>query len=467
MGRDRETPTLSINDDELHDEHAVVRPEFVDRVEDALDAEDAEKIADLLSELHPADIADILAFLSVSHRAALIASLDTDVLPDVLSELDDELREAALELLAPRQIAEAISELESDDAAMLVEDLEADKRAEVLAAVDPEDRAALENALSFDEDTAGRLMRREVFAAPSYWTVGQTIDHLRLAGEDLPDQFYEIYVVDPTFHPLGAVAASRILKNKRSTTLVEIMDEDAEPVNVHAPVEDVAYRFEKYHLFAVAVTDDDGRLVGQITVDDIVDVIQEQNRADILSLGGVSDAGRDPSIWRMTKARVWWLSVNLLTALLAAWVISRFEDTITRIAILAALAPIVAGMGGNAGTQTATVVVRALATKELTASNAVRTVAREAAVGCLNGVIFAVLAAGVVWLWVGDGKLSLVIALAMVANLVAASLAGALIPIGLEKSKIDPAVASTVFLTTVTDVVGFFAFLGLATLLLL
>ncbi len=441
--------------------------DFVELVEQALYDENQQRLDVLLSALDPEDIADLLGFISVGDRRQVLAVLDRDALGEVLPELDEGVREEVLALVEPRQIAEVIEDLESDDAALLVEDLGSAQRAEVLAAVDPEERAVIESALGYEEDSVGRMMRREIFAAPDFWTVGQVIDHMREHGEELPEKFYEIYVVDPKLHPIGAVSADQILRKPRATPLSAILEEDAQVVSVNTPEADVAYIFEKYHLFAAGVVDEDGRLVGQITVDDVLDVMQEQNRRSALSMAGVTGSGRNVSILGTTRSRFWWLLVNLFTAVLSAWVISWFENDIARIAILAALAPVVASMGGNAGAQTMTVVVRALATKELTSANTWRTLGRETTVGVINGIMFAALTAAVVILWHHDTRLAFVIAVAMVANHIAAAVAGAMIPIGLSRAKVDPAVSSTVFVTTVTDIVGFFAFLALASLMLL
>jgi magnesium transporter len=449
----------------LQEDYAL-NPEYVGMVVDAADRGDGLRLRELLSALHPADVADLMGFLSAEDRSQIVPSIPPDALAEILPELDDRIREELLEKLPANALAEALQELDSDDAAAVVEDLEEEQRQAVLAAMPDVDRAAIESSLSFEDETAGRLMQREVMAAPQFWTVGHTIDHVRGHDADLPELFFDIYVVDPAFKPVGAVPVSRLLRTKRDMELQAIMEPVTE-IGVDLDQEEVAYIFEKYHLISAPVVDADGRLVGQITVDDIVNIIQEENREDILALGGVSDVGRDAGISGVVRSRLPWLVVNLGTAIFAASVISLFEESIEALVALAVLMPIVASMGGNAGTQALTVAVRALAMRELNASNAARIVVREIAVGLTNGALLAVLMASVAWFWFHSAGLALVIAMAMMLNLTAAALAGVLLPLTLDRLGRDPAVASPVFVTTVTDVVGFFTFLGLATLLLL
>jgi len=449
----------------LEDDYAL-NPEFVSDVADALDRGDAERLRELLSALHPADVADLMGFLSADAREELIPHLDPETLAEILSELDSEIREDVLEHVPSATLAKAIGEMESDDAADVVDDLEDDKRAEVMAAMPELERAAIETTLSYQDETAGRLMQREVVAAPQFWTVGQAIDHFRRDSDDLPELFFDIYVVDPAYKPVGAVPVSHLLKTGRQTPLAQIMEPVTE-ITVDLDQEEVAYIFDKYHLISAPVVDAAGRLVGQITVDDIVGVVQEEGEEDILALAGVSDAGRDAGVMGIVRSRLPWLLVNTLTAALAASVIGAFAGEIQKLAILAALMPVVASLGGNAGTQTLAVAVRALASRELSAFNAVRTVSREMVVGLANGAVLAVITGGAVYALFKDFRLSVAFGLAMIINLFVAALAGAVIPLALDRMGRDPAVSSSVFVTFVTDFTGFFAFLGLAALILL
>jgi magnesium transporter len=458
------------SDEDLEDlalgEDYALNPEFVSDVVDALDRGDADRLRELLGALHPADVADLMGFLSADAREELVPHLDPETLAEILSELDTEIREAVLEHVPSATLAKAIGEMESDDAADVVDDLEADKRAQVLAAMPELERAAIESTLSYEDETAGRLMQREVVAAPQFWTVGQAIDHFRKEVEDLPELFFDVYVVDPSYKPVGAVPVSHLLRSKRDVPLAQIMEQVTE-IPVDMDQEEVAYIFDKYHLISAPVVEPGGRLVGQITVDDIVGVIQEEGEEDILALAGVSDAGRDAGVWGIVRSRLPWLLVNTVTAALAASVIGAFEAEIQKLAILAALMPIVASLGGNGGTQTLAVAVRALASRELSAFNAIRTVSREMAVGLANGAALAILTGGILFALFHDLRLSLAFGLALIINMFVASLAGAAVPLALDRMGRDPAVSSSVFVTFVTDFTGFFAFLGLAALILL
>jgi len=435
-------------------------------VVDAADLGDSKRLRELIEALHPADLADLLGFLSASYREIIVPLLTPDELSETLSELDGPLREDILELVPPENLARAIGEMESDDAADVVDDLEDDKRGVVLAAMSPADRISIESTLLYADETAGRLMQREVLAAPQFWTVGQTIQHVQTAGDDLPELFFDVYVVDPSNRPLGAAALSLLLRSPSDALLSAIMEPVTE-IPVDMDQEEVAYIFDKYHLISAPVVEPGGRLVGQITVDDIVGVIQDESEEDMLALAGVSDRGRSDTILGVTQSRFWWLLINLGTAILASSVIGVFQDSITKLAALAVINPIAASMGGNAGTQTVTVAVRALATKELNAANLIAAVWREIAVGMMNGFAFAVVMGIVTELWFHSPIMALIAALAMVINLVVAAVAGILIPLGLDKMGFDPAASSVVFLTTVTDCVGFFSFLGLATVIIL
>ncbi|MET0272032.1 MAG: magnesium transporter [Phenylobacterium sp.] len=463
----RNAPTAEedLEDFALREDYAL-NPEFVPMVADALDRGDAERLRELLAALHPADIADLMGFLSADDREELVPHLDPEVLAEVLSELDTEIREDVLEHVPSAMLAKALGEMDSDDAADVVDDLEDDKRAQVLAAMPDIERAAIETSLAYEDETAGRLMQREVVAAPQFWTVGQSIDHLRREADELPELFFDIYVVDPAYKPVGAVPVSHLLRAERETPLAQIMEPVTE-IPVDMDQEEVAYIFDKYHLISAPVVEPGGRLVGQITVDDIVGVIQEETEEDILALAGVSDAGRDAGVLGIVRSRLPWLLINTVTAALAVSVIRAFEGEIVKLAVLAVLMPIVASLGGNAGTQTLAVAVRALASRELSAINAVRTVSREMVVGLLNGAVLATLTGTVLFFLFRDPRLSIAFGLALVINLFVASLAGALVPLALDRAGRDPAVSSSVFVTFVTDFTGFFAFLGLAALILL
>jgi magnesium transporter len=459
-------PETDADDNLALDEDYVLTAGFVERVVDAADDGDGPRLRGLLETLHPADVADLMGFLTSEHRAVVVVWLPPELLAETLPELDDGIREEVLERVAPRTLAEALQELDSDDAAAVVEDLEGDQREAVLSAMPDLDRAAIESSLGYAEDSAGRLMQREVMAAPQFWNVGDTIDHVRAQGEDLPELFFDIYVVDPLNRPVGGLAISRLLRAPRAALLTDLM----EPINeiaVDQDQEEVAYIFEKYHLISAPVIDAAGRLVGQITVDDIVNIIQEENREDILRLAGVSDESRGAGVIGVVRSRIPWLIVNLGTAVFASWVIGQFQREIETLVALAVLMPIVASIGGNAGTQALTVAVRALASRELTSANAMRILSREVLVGLTNGVTIAILLAALAGAWFGLPKLSLTIGLAVLINLIAASLAGTLIPLALDRLDRDPAVASPVFVTWITDTVGFFSFLGLAGIILL
>lgn len=440
--------------------------DYVEMVIDAADRGDGMRLRELISALHPADVADLLGFLSAEHRDEVVPWLPPDLLAETLPELDDGVREDVLESIDPGALAEALQELDSDDATGIVEDLEDDQRRAVLAAMPEAERAGIENALLYAEDSAGRLMQREVMAAPQFWSVGHAIDHMRGQADDLPELFFDIYVVDPGQRPVGAIPVSGLLRAAREVLLTDLMEPITE-IAVDTEQEEVAYIFEKYHLISAPVIDKGGRLVGQITVDDIVNIIQEENQEDMLALAGVTDAGRDADVVEVVRSRIPWLVVNLGTALVASTVIGLFQAQIQQLVALAVLMPVVASIGGNAGTQALTVSVRALAMRELSAANAWRILRREVAVGLLNGAAVALLLAGVTWLWQRDVMLSVVIGSAVVINLFAAALAGTLAPLALDRLGRDPAVASPVFVSWVTDTIGFLAFLGLAALILL
>lgn len=448
---------------ELRDEEGGIRSDFLHAVSDALEAGDSKRVRALTLELHEADLADLIQLLRPEERAGLIEALGADFKAAALPELDEAVRDQVLEDMPPEQVAEALQQLDSDEAVYLLEDLDEGERKDILAKLPYFERIALQRSLEYPEDSAGRIMQTDLIAVPPFWSVGQTIDYMRVA-EDLPDRFYEIFVVDPAYHLIGSVALNRLLRSRRPTTIESITDTEMRPIPVESDQEEVARQFERYNLTSAPVVDQDKRLVGVITADDVVEVVQEEASEDILAMGGVSHESVTDTVWETTRLRFTWLFANLITAILASVVISFFEATIEQMVALAVLMPIVASMGGNAGTQTMTVAVRALATQDLGRVNALRVILRESAVGLLNGLLFAVIMAAIAYFWFGSDELGLVIGVAMVVNLFAAALAGILIPLALDALDLDPAIASGVFVTTVTDVVGFFAFLGLAAL---
>jgi magnesium transporter len=437
------------------------------RIMDSLDAGDHTRLWAEMEPLHAADIADLLEQISSGDRKRLIALYGNEFDGDILSELDESLREEVIGLLHPEVLAEAVRELESDDVVDLVEDLEDRQQGAILDYLEAADRLAVLQSLTYPEYSAGRLMQREVVMAPEHWTVGDVIDFMR-AAQDLPEQFYHIVLVDPRLHPVGNVTLGRIMAARRATALRDLVEETFHTFTVTDAEGDVAYAFNQYHLISAPVVDEEGRLVGVITIDDAMIVLDEEHEEDILRLAGVGEEGGfSGRLTETIRDRALWLFVNLLTAILASVVIEQFAETINQMVALAVLMPIVASMGGNAGTQTMTVAVRALATRDLTARNAMRMVLRELVVGGANGTVFGVVMAGVVGLWFGVPLLALVIAVAMLLTLVAAALGGIVIPMALDRFGIDPALASGPFVTTITDVVGFFAFLGLASVVLL
>jgi magnesium transporter len=458
-------------EDARGDEAYVVRPELVQEIHHALAAANIHRVEERVGALHHADLADLIEMLAPEDRKLLIEIIRAEFDPETLATLEEHVREEVIEQLGAADVAAAISELDTDDAVEVVEHLDDSVQQEVLDAVPAEDRALLEEGLTYPEDSAGRLMQRELVAVPSYWTVGETIDFMRAAAErdedELPEEFYDIFVVDPRHEPLGRVSLSRVLRTKRPVKVSDLMAAEIRPVPVTMDQEQVAFLFRQYDLASAPVVSEDGRLVGVITHDDVLDVVDEEAEEDLMRLGGVTGTDLYRAAIDTTRSRFSWLVVNLATAIVASIVIGFFEATIQQIVALAVLMPIVASMGGNAGTQTLTVAVRALAMKELTASNAMRIVGKEALVGGFNGLLFAVLVGIVAWLWFASPDIGIVIAAAMAINLIVAGLAGVAIPIGLERTGIDPAVASVVLLTTITDVVGFAVFLGLAALFLI
>lgn len=443
-----------------------VDPDFVQEIVGLLREGRRDAVRAQVEELHAADVADLIEQVGPDEREALIDVLRPDFDGEVLSHLNPDLREEVIGFFEPKELAAAVAELDTDDAVDLIEDMDEETRRAILDNLPAEDRALVQENLTYEEYTAGRLMQRDLVAVPQFWTVGKTLDFLRASGDDLPEDFYDIFVVDPLHRVVGAVPLSRVMRQKRSVRIADLASEDYHTIPVTMDQEEVANLFRQYALVSAPVVDQSGRLRGVITVDDVVHIIDEEAEDDILKLGGAGGTGVYSPVRDISKSRVGWLLLNLCTAFCVAGVISLFEATIQEIVALAVLMPIVASMGGNAGTQTLTVMVRAIATREVSASNAWRVFGKELAVALINGVIFALLVGALAWAWF-EPTIGVVIACAMIINLFVAGAFGVLIPMGLEKLGVDPAVASSVFLTTITDVVGFFAFLGLATVFLL
>ncbi|MGP7794829.1 magnesium transporter [Sphingomonas sp. CLY1604] len=447
--------------DEL-DEDDRLRPEFVDAVLDAAHEGDDEAARALVEPLHPADIADLFELTPHEDRGILAKALKDLLDADVFAEMNDYVREDLIDALTPTEVADLASELDTDDAVAIIEDMEeADQRA-VLRALDPDDRAAIEEALSYPEETAGRLMQRELIAVPDHWTVGDTIDFLR-HHEELTTDFWEVFVVDAGHHPVGTCQLSWILRTPPEIAMADVMKREQTLIPVDMDQEEVALRFQKYALISAAVVDASDRLVGMITVDDIVHIIQQEAGEDALRLSGAGEGDINEPIRLTVRSRVAWLVVNLGATILSASVVGIFQGEIARFALLAALMPIVSALGGNAGTQTLAVVVRALATNQLTSSNTVRMLFREFRIALCNGVALGLVGAIGSWVILGNLQLSIVFAIAMMINSIVAGLVGVVVPVALDKANVDPAVSSAVFVTTATDVMGFFSFLGLAT----
>jgi magnesium transporter len=458
-------PPQDSTPNQVMDEETRLRPEFVDRVLDAVEAGDDETARELVRPLHPADVADLIELARADEREGLVKALAGIVSPDVLAELNDYVREDLLDELEPQQVADIAAQLETDDAVALIEDLDRDEQQAVLERMEPDDRAAVEEALSYPEESAGRLMQRDLCAVPEHWNVGQVIDYLR-STRDLPDDFWEVFVVNPNHHPVGTCKLSLILRMPRKTLVSDIMQREQTLIPVDMDQEDVALRFQKYALVSAAVTDDSGRLVGMITVDDIVHIIQQEAGEDITLLSGAGEGDINEPIRLTVRTRVVWLVINLGATICSASVVGMFQGEIRKYAILAALMPMVSALGGNAGTQTLAVVVRALATNQLTSSNTAWMLLREFRIAIANGMALGVVGAVGTFLVLHDPQLSMVFAAALVINSLVAGLVGVLVPVSLDKVRVDPAVSSAVFVTTITDVMGFFSFLGLAALFL-
>jgi len=448
----------------MRDEDGEIRREFVEEIARAIHAAEVPLLRAVVAELHEADLGDLIGALEGDDRVSLVELTGADFDFSALNEVDDAVREGILEELEPETVAEGVRELESDDAVELLEALGEQEQEEILEKLPPTERVAIERSLEYPENSAGRRMQTEFIAVPPDWTAGQAIDYMR-DTPDLPARFYEIYAVDSAQHLQGAVPLDALLRSRRPVPLSDLIEEDRRRVSVTDEQGEVARLFEKYNLVAAPVVDTEDRLVGVITIDDVVDVIEEEADEDLKALGGVtSDEELSDNVWTIARGRFNWLLVNLATAFLASSVLGLFEGQLEKMVALAVLAPIVASQGGNAATQTMTVAVRALATRELGPNNAFRVVLREGLVGLVNGLAFAIITGVAAVAWFRIPGLGVVIGLAIICNLVAGALGGILIPMVLERVRADPAVASGTFVTTVTDVVGFFSFLGIATL---
>ena len=443
-----------------------VSPKLVEEIVCALDQLNKEQVDFLLRPLHSADIADVFEQLNDNHRKLLTSLIGSRMEPDVLSELDDSTLDDVITEMDDKDFARAVSQMESDDAVHVLEDMDENEQRKIIDALPDKDRLIVKEGLSYPEDSAGRLLQKNLVSVPGLWTVGAVIDYF-LIEENLPDEFYEVFIVDPMHHPIGTAALNKIVRSDRDKKISEIMEKEPTLVRVDTDQEEVAYLFRQYDLTSMGVVDDGGRLIGVITFDDVVDVIEEEAEEDLMLMSGIQETDITESVFVAFKNRVTWLIVNLGTAILASMVIAMFDATINQMVALAVLMPIVASMGGNAGTQTMTVTVRAIATRELTATNMKRIIFREFSIALLNGVIIAILIGGLSWVWFDNTLLGLVMGVAMIVNMIMAGLAGILIPITLDKVNIDPALASSIFVTTITDVIGFFAFLGLASQVLI
>ena len=439
-----------------------LKDSFIKEIVELVDVNDADRIQELCCDIAPADLAELIEKLDQTRRQKLVEVLDPEIDPETFAYFSQEVLNDILEHMSPSHIAAIVNELESDDAIGLIEDLDADRRSNVLRFLDKKLRVVVEEGLTFPEASAGRLMQRELVAVPQFWTVGKTVDYLRAAASNLPEIFYNIFVVDPMYRLVGVINLSNILASPRSAKVDTIINDDYVTIPVTMDQSEVAYLFSRKDLLSAAVVDDRDRLMGIITIDDIVDVIHEDAEKEILNMSGVNDTDIHKQVLATANSRFFWLVINLLTAVAASMVIGLFKDTISHLAILAVLMPIVASMGGNAGTQTLAVTIRALATRDLSSANSKRVVTKECLVGVVNGILFAIIIGSVVYLWFNDIKLGMIIAAAMVINLFLAGFSGAAIPMLMNRFGFDPAPSSGVFLTTVTDMAGFFAFLCLA-----
>ncbi len=454
-----------ISSDLSQNENITFNNKLINAVIANCNEENRANLEDLIKPLHPADLADLLTFLNTDQRSYILGTLKEDRYTEVLAELDDTIIDETVQNLEEKKVARSISEMETDDAINLIESLEPKSKKKILDQVNPLDRVIFEESLNYPEDTAGRRMQKEFVSMPGFWSVGQAIDYLR-KEIDLPDDFFELFIVDPSNKPLGSASVSKVLRSQRDTKLSDILEDSPKFVKASMDQEEVALFFEQYSLVSAGVVDDQNRLIGRITADDIVWVLQEEAEEDILRLGGVAESEMNQSIGRSTKRRFIWLFINLLTAILASYVISLFDASIEKMVALAVLMPIVASMGGNAGTQTLTLTVRSLATKELVENNRRKVFIKEIGISILNGFIFAILTGVAALIWFEDLSLSIIVGAAMIINILSAGFFGFLIPYVFNRIKIDPALASSVFVTTITDVFGFLSFLGLASIYL-
>ena len=447
-------------------ENIAFNNKLINLVIDFTREKNSQELKKITESLHSADLADLLTFLESDQRSFLLSTLDESKYTEVLSELDENIVSETILKLKDDEVVRSISEMETDDAVNLIESLEPEEQKKLLAKVNPDDRELIEESFNYPEDSAGRRMQKEFVSMPAFWSVGQAIDYLR-ENPELPDDFFEIFIVDPSNKPIGSASVSKVLRSERNTKLDDILDTSPKFIKASMDQEEAAQFFEQYSLVSAGVVDEHNRLIGRITADDIVWVLQEEAEEDILRLGGVTESETNKSIARSTQNRFVWLFVNLLTAILASYVISLFDASIEKMVALAILMPIVVSMGANAGTQTLTLTVRSLATRELVDTNRKRVFFREILISVLNGFIFAILTAITAYLWFSDSGLSIIVGAAMIINIFSAGLFGFLIPYILYKIKIDPALASSVFVTTVTDVFGFLSFLGLASIYLI
>lgn len=448
--------------DEVYDEDGSVSEALVTRIEEALEARNADLLRDEVRDLHPSELGHLLEALDAAERQSLVELLGEEFDFEALTEVDEAIRLEIVDAMPNEQIAEGVQELDSDDAVYILEDMDQQDQDEILAKLPFTERIRLRRALEYPEDSAGRRMQTEFVAVPPFWTIGQTIDYMR-EDNDLPDRFSQVFVIDPAFHLLGTIDLDRLLRVQRAVRVEDLMVEARHAIPATMDQEEAAQIFEQYNLLSTAVLDENERLVGVLTIDDVVDVIQEEAEEDIMRLGGVGDEELSDSFLTIARSRSPWLFVNLFTAFLSASVIGLFDGTIQQMVALAVLMPIVASMGGNAATQTMTVTVRAIATRNIDIHNAARVIRREALIGLLNGMMFAIMIGLVAGYWFDNSQLGGIIGSAMIINMLAAALGGILIPLLLHRLGADPAIASAVFVTTVTDVIGFFAFLGLAT----
>lgn len=461
MVQQQEKLLENVADLPLHDNNGQVSTVWLNKLLEALSHKDVEQANRLMTNVHAADVGDVLEALSADDRFALVSLLGDSFDYSALAEVDEAIRSHLIDLIPNADIARGVADIDSDDAVYILEDIDKPEREDILAKVPALERMSLKRSLDFPEDSAGRRMQSEFIAIAPFWDVGKTIDQMRV-DKDLPEEFYQIYVVDPTYNLIGIVPLDRLLRAKRDVKIEDLMNEDIITIPAIMDQEEAAHIFDHYDLVEVGIVDENNRLVGVLTIDDIVDVIQEEADEDFRALAGVGHETISDSVFAAIKSRITWLLVNLVTAILASMIIAMFDATIQQMVALAVLMPIVASMGGNAGTQTMTVTVRAISMRDLDRFNMYRLINREALVGLINGIIFAIIIGIVTAFWFSNIALGIVIGIAMVVNMAAAGVAGILIPLGLNRAGADPAVASSAFVTTVTDVVGFFAFLGLA-----